>query len=155
MVWCGITSFNTVNGRYYCLIIFIWPSLRLGTWDMLTSSSLCASAVSHPSAHTESDKNCCNLILGVHKLTLTYSFNTVNGKSYCNNSFKRCMVALMKKGFNTVTGKFGYSIIFVLPSLRSGTWDVRASSSRCPSAASHPSAHTVNGKHCCNCYWFQ
>ena len=41
-------------------------------------------------------------------------------------------------------------IAFVLPSLRSGTWDVRTSSSLCSPAVSHPAAHTVSGRYCCN-----
>ena len=53
-------------------------------------------------------------------------------------------------GFNTASGRHFHSILFVFPSLRSGTRDVRPSSSLCSSAASHPSSHTASGKHCCN-----
>lgn len=118
-------SFNTVNSKYYSLITFVLPSLRSGTWYVRASSSRCFSAASHPSAHTVNDKHCCN-----SKMMMKSS--------------------LVKICFNTVNGKLHFLIIFVLPSLRSGTWDVRASSSRCSSAASPPSAHTVNGKGCCN-----
>ena len=52
--------------------------------------------------------------------------------------------------FNTVSGKHCYYITFVFPSLRSGTRDVRTSSSLHSSAASHPSSHTASGRHCCN-----
>ena len=52
--------------------------------------------------------------------------------------------------FNTASGKYYYFITFVFPSFQSGTRDVRASSSLCSSAASHPSSHTASGKHCCN-----
>ena len=52
--------------------------------------------------------------------------------------------------FNTASGKHCYFITFVFPSLRSGTRDVRASSSLCSSAASHPSSHTASGRYCCN-----
>ena len=58
----NLKSFNTVNGRYYCQITFVLPSLRSGTWDVRTSSSLCSSAVTHLSAHTVNDKDCCNML---------------------------------------------------------------------------------------------
>ena len=51
--------------------------------------------------------------------------------------------------FNTASGKHCYFITFVFPSLRSGTRDVRASSSLRSSAASHPSSHTASGRYCC------
>ena len=54
---------------------------------------------------------------------------------------------LLKQSFNTASGKYCYFITFVFPSFQSGTRDVRASSSLCSSAASHPSSHTVNGKY--------
>ncbi len=50
--------------------------------------------------------------------------------------------------FNTASGKYCYFITFVFPSLRSGTRDVRASSSLCSSAASHPSSHTASDRYC-------
>ena len=52
--------FNTTSGRCCCLITFVLPSLCSGTWDVRTSSSLCSSAVSHPSAHTVNGRYCCN-----------------------------------------------------------------------------------------------
>ena len=51
-------------------------------------------------------------------------------------------------GFNTASGKHCYFITFVFPSLRSGTRDVRASSSLRSSAASHPSSYTASGRYC-------
>ena len=58
------------------------------------------------------------------------------------------MVLLAQDCFNTASSKYCYFITFVFPSLRSGTRDVRASSSLCSSAASHPSAHTASGRYC-------
>ena len=61
---------------------------------------------------------------------------------------KLCTLNMMVLySFNTVNGKYNS---FVLPSLRSGTCNVWASSSLCSSAASHSAAHTVNGRCCCN-----
>ena len=54
--------------------------------------------------------------------------------------------------FNTASGKYCHSILFVFPSFQSGTRDVRTSSSLCSSAASHPSSHTASGRYCCNLY---
>ena len=54
-------SFNTVNGKCYCFITSVFPSFQSGTRDVRTSSSLCPSAVSHPSAHTVNGKYCCNV----------------------------------------------------------------------------------------------
>ena len=118
----GYSCFNTANSKYCYLITFVFPSLRSGTRDVRTSSSRCSSAASHPSSHT------------------------VNGK-YCCNWIKIKDSSLIKKSFNTVNGKYCYLITFVFPSLRSGTRDVRASSSLCSSAASHSSSHTINGKY--------
>ena len=188
-----VGSFNTVNGKYYCLIIFVLPSLRSGTWDVRTSSSRCSSAVSHsaahtvngrcccfitfvlpslrsgtrdvrtsssrcssavshPSAHTVNSKCCCNVLLLriISIQTKKQRFNTVNGRYYYINIASIGYNKTSWLCFNTVNGKHYCPITFVLPSLRSGTWDVRPSSSLCSSAASHPSAHTVNGKDCCN-----
>ena len=50
--------------------------------------------------------------------------------------------------FNTASGKYCCFITSVFPFLWSGTRDVRASSSLCSSATSHPSSHTVNGRYC-------
>ena len=58
--------------------------------------------------------------------------------------------ARCEHSFNTASGKYYYFITFVFPSLRSGTRDVRASSSLRSSAASHPSSHTASGRYCCN-----
>ena len=49
---------------------------------------------------------------------------------------------------HTASGKYCYFLTFVFPSLRSGTRDVRASSSLCSSASSHPSSHTASGRYC-------
>ena len=50
--------FNTASGKYCCFITFVFPSFQSGTRDVRTSSSLCSSAVSHPSSHTASGKYC-------------------------------------------------------------------------------------------------
>ena len=140
---------HTVNGKYYCFISFILPSLRSGTWDVQTSSTLRSSAVSHPSAHTVNGKCCCNEIRRKSWKQLSKSFNTVNGKCCCNlmTNDKTPTDVIMQ--FQYQNGKHCYFISFVLPSLRSGTWDVRTSSSLRSSAVAHPSAHTVNGRCCC------
>ena len=39
-----ITCFNTASGKYYYFITFVFPSLRSGTRDVWSSSSLCSSA---------------------------------------------------------------------------------------------------------------
>ena len=139
---------------------------------MRTSSSLRSSAASHSAAHTVNGRCCCNVIKLPQKLHWL-SFNTVNGKCCCNTSQKLClnshtdgfntvngkhccnsptplMLVLLLIGFNTVNGKHYFLITFVLPSLRSGTCNVWASSSLRSSAASHSAAHTVNGRCCCN-----
>ena len=54
------------------------------------------------------------------------------------------------QSFNTASSKHYYFITFVFPSLRSGTRDVRISSSLRSSAVSHPSSHTTSGRCCCN-----
>ena len=74
--------FNTVNGKCYCFITSVFPSLWSGTRDVRASSSLCSSAASHPSSHTANGKYCCNLLKPSTKLvTLVISFNTVNGQN--------------------------------------------------------------------------
>ena len=90
---------------------------------MWTSSSLCSSAVSHPSAHTASGRYYCNQLF-VQLYLLAIYFNTVNGR-YC------CLSPL-------------FYLLFVQVS------NVWASSSLRSSAASHPSAHTASDRYCCN-----
>ena len=124
--WWRIISFNTASGRYCYFITFVFPSFQSGTRDVRTSSSLRSSSASHPSSHTASGRYCCNKRMTV------------------KNSCSRITC------FNTASGKYYYFITFVFPSLRSGTRDVRASSSLRSSAASHPSSHTASGRHCCN-----
>ena len=163
---CGLGGFNTVNGRCCCFLIFVLPSLRSGTWDVRTSSSLCSSAVSHPSAHTVNGRCCCNYSIDHQTGYDRTSFNTVNGRccyfitfvlpslrsGTCDvwTSSSLCSSAVLHPAAHTVNGRYCCLIIFVLPSLCSGTWDVRTSSPLCSSAVSHPSAHTVNGRCCCN-----
>ena len=77
-------------------------------------------------------------------------FNTVNGKYYCNTTSLLQNQLRVLSRFNTINGKHCCLITFVLPSLRSGTCDVWASSSHNSSAASHSAAHIVNSKGCCN-----
>ena len=57
--------------------------------------------------------------------------------------------------FNTVNGRCYFHITFVLPSLRSGTCNVSASSPLRSSAASHSAAHTVNSRCCHNQKYFR
>ena len=52
-------GFNTASGKYCYFITFVLPSLRSGTCDVWTSSSLCSSAVSHSAAHTVNGRCCC------------------------------------------------------------------------------------------------
>ena len=78
-------------------------------------------------------------------------FNTASGRHYCNvNSIYPHNSQVLWLSFNTASGKCCYFITFVFPSLRSGTRDVRTSSSLRSSAASHPSSHTASDKYCCN-----
>ena len=84
---------------------------------------------------------------------------------------KACLSHKKVECFNTASGKYCCSILFVYPSFLSGTRDVRASSSLrssvfpslwsgtrdvrtssslCFSAASLPSSHTANSKYYCN-----
>ena len=121
-----IQVIHTTSGKYCYFITFVFPSFQSGTRDVRSSSSLRSSAASHPSSHTASGKHCCNVhILMITNLRANVGFNTASGKHYC-------------------------FITFVFPSLRSGTRDVRPSSSLRSSAASHPSSHTASGKYCCN-----
>ena len=101
--------------------------------------------------NTVNGKYCCNLQNHAkHSTRKRSSFNTASGK-YCYNALQKLMTIIwLNVCFNTVNGKYCYIITFVFPSFQSGTRDVRASSSLCFSAASHPSSHTVNGKYCRN-----
>ena len=141
---------------------------------MSASSPLRSSAASHSAAHTVNSRCCRNQKYFRNDILSTSSFNTVNGKRCCNshkaiklgakntlrfntvngrhccNSPTPLMLVLLLIGFNTVNGKHYFLITFVLPSLRSGTCNVWASSSLRSSAASHSAAHTVNGRCCCN-----
>ena len=109
------------------------------------------------SFNTVNGKCCCNCISLKLVSVMSQCFNTVNGKSCCNMSIFMKMNVPQKWCFNTVNSKGHCLITFVLPSLRSCTCDVRTSSSPCSSAVSHPTAHTVNDKYCCNtieiCLW--
>ena len=94
-----------MNGRCCCLITFVLPSLRSGTWDVRTSSSLCSSAISHPSAHTVNGRYCCNLPCLHNYVNLCLCFNTVNGKHCCNQFHVYDNMLDGKRSFNTVNGK--------------------------------------------------
>ena len=104
------------------------------------------------------------------------SFNTVSGKYCCNKKVYGTLCQLYLNCFNTASGRYccnevdiGYGDRVVctkkfqyrkrqvlllhhlcFPFLRSGTRDVRISSSLHSSAVSHPSSHTASGKYCCN-----
>ena len=161
------TRFNTVIGKYFHSILFVFPSFRSGTRDVRSSSSLRSSATSHPSSHTASGK-CCYFITfvfpslwsGTRDVRSSSSLcssaashpssHTASGRHCCNCLMIQNMGIRILAGFNTASGKCCYFIPFVFPSLRSGTRDVRPSSSLRSSAASHPSSHTASGRHCCN-----
>ena len=72
---------------------------------MRTSSSLCSSAVSHPSAHTVNGKYCCNLIeKAVEYLQPVKCSNTVNGMAITTVKANKEM-AFMLNRFNIVNDK--------------------------------------------------
>ena len=79
-----------------------------------------------------------------------HRFNTVNGRCYYNLAMHIKKQKAFLRSFNTVNSKYYFLFTFVLPSLRSGTCNVWASSSLRSSVASHSAAHTVNGRCCCN-----
>ena len=119
----ALACFNTVNGRYCCLIDFVLPSLRSGTWDVRTSSSLCSSAVSHPSAHTVNGRYCCFIIFVLPSLrsgtcdvwtspslcssAVSHSApHTASGRYYCNVRMKSAIEWLQQiNSFNTASGR--------------------------------------------------
>ena len=119
-----IQLIHTISGKHCYFITFVFPSLRSGTRDVRSSSSLLCW---HPSSHTASGRCCCNLNQA--------SINIKHGRLL---------------SFNTASGRYCYFITFVFPSFQSGTRDVRTSSSLRSSAASHPSSHTASGRCCCN-----
>ena len=124
-------SFNTASGKCCYFITFVFPSLRSGTRDVRSSSSLHFSAASHPLSHTVNGKYCCNLIeKAVEYLQPVKCSNTVNGMAITTVKANKEM-AFMLSRFNIVNGKYCCFITIVLSSLRSGTRDVRTSSSRC------------------------
>ena len=172
-----LCRFNTVSGKRCYFITFVFPSLRSGTRDVRTSSSLHSSAASHPSSHTASGKHCCNIALNVLFISqMKWGFNTASGRHCCNTQRNKSQtfrynavvsipqavgaIATWQKtmdtnsiccqSFNTASSKHYYFITFVFPSLRSGTRDVRISSSLRSSAVSHTSSHTTSGRCCCN-----
>ena len=80
-----LCRFNTVSGKRCYFITFVFPSLRSGTRDVRTSSSLHSSAASHPSSHTASGKHCCNIALNVLFISqMKWGFNTASGRHCCN-----------------------------------------------------------------------
>ena len=145
-----IQVIHTASGRCCYFITFVFPSFQSGTRDVRTSSSLRSSAASHPSSHTASGRHCCNcLMIQNMGIRILAGFNTASGKPCCNvNSIYPHNSQVLWLSFNTASGKCCYFITFVFPSLRSGTRDVRPSSSLRSSAASHPSSHTASGRHC-------
>ena len=170
-----LSGFNTASGRHCYFITFVFPSFQSGTRDVWTSSSFRSSAASHPSSHTANGKYCCNFdeskpywwrlcrvsipqavsTVATNKLEDTFkkaieSFNTASDKHCCNEEVMSPSMCVKQQRFNTASGRYCYFITFVFPSLRSGTRDVRASSSLRSSAASHPSSHTASGRYCCN-----
>ena len=161
-----LCRFNTVSGKRCYFITFVFPSLRSGTRDVRTSSSLHSSAASHPSSHTASSKHYYfitfvfpSLRSGTRDVRISSSLrssavshtssHTTSGRCCCNTSNHQKMLQKLH-GFNTASGRHYYFITFIFPSLRSGTRVVRTSSSLCSSATSHPSSHTTSSKCCCN-----
>ena len=173
-------SSHATSGKYCYFITFVFPSFQSGTRDVWTSSSFRSSAASHPSSHTANGKYCCNFdeskpywwrlcrvsipqavsTVATNKLEDTFkkaieSFNTASDKHCCNEEVMSPSMCVKQQRFNTASGRYCYFITFVFPSLRSGTRDVRTSSSLCSSAVSHPSSHTASGRYCCNrAIWF-
>ena len=109
-----VFSLYTVNGRYYYLITFVFPSLRLGTRDVRTSSSLCSSAVSHPSSHTVNGKCCCNKGMSLVSQCYLLGFNTVNGR-YCCNTFSEKESLAMANLFQYRKRSTHAPIRFIIP----------------------------------------
>jgi len=128
----SIVSFNTASGKYCYSILFVFPSFQSGTRDVRTSSSLCSSAVSHPSSHTASGKYCCNfpILMGrqlsndssvsipqavstvatiniiIISVVFLKRFNTASGKYCCNLLKKKLIRKLTQDSFNTASGKY-------------------------------------------------
>ena len=128
----SIVSFNTASGKYCYSILFVFPSFQSGTRDVRTSSSLCSSAVSHPSSHTASGKYCCNfpILMGrqlsndssvsipqavstvathenfTNNPRIMCRFNTASGKHCCN--LMECVQysVIILEGFNTASGRY-------------------------------------------------
>ena len=94
----NLSSFNTASGKYCYFITFVLPSLRSGTCDVWTSSSLCSSAVSHSAAHTVNGRCCCNLMMVWHITIMSGCFNTASGRCCCNAKTK-LMVCDIEPGF--------------------------------------------------------
>ena len=74
--------FNTVNGRCYCLITFVLPSLRSG-------------------------KQCCNWLSPLRVTILLFlCFNTVYGRYCCNMHWLAKHSTWFVKCFNTVNSRY-------------------------------------------------
>ena len=78
------------------------------------------------------DQRCADLIVAL-LLCWHPSSHIASGKYCCNLSFQ-VVIHINKQRFNTASSRYIHSILFVFPSLRSGTRDVRTSSSLCSSA---------------------
>ena len=101
-----MVCFNTVNGKYCYIITVVFPSLRSGTRDVRTSSSLCFSAASHPSSHTVNGRYCCNQIYWKNTIWILLCFNTASGKYCCNWQIGMGSHITNIMGFNTASGKY-------------------------------------------------
>ena len=151
-------SFNTASGKYIYSILFVFPSLRSGTRDVRTSSSLCSSAGTLrriPQAlstvttieysisvlqllvsyNTASGKRCCNKIcLKISYLQAWTSYNTASGKRCCNFPTICYIKDVLKNSYNTASGKRCCNL---------GTSGV-------PIASPALGYNTASGKRCCN-----
>ena len=77
-----IQLIHTISGKHCYFITFVFPSLRSGTRDVRSSSSLLCW---HPSSHTASGKCYCNLgYTTIKRLEDRYGFNTASGRCCCN-----------------------------------------------------------------------
>ena len=113
-------SFNTASGTYFHSIVF--PSLRSGTRDMRTSSSLRSSATSHPSSHTASGKYYYFITFvfpslrsgtrdvrsssSLHSSAASHpSSHTASGKHCCNLHQAKLKSSILMC-FNTASGRY-------------------------------------------------
>ena len=96
-------SFNTASGKYIYSILFVFPSLRSGTRDVRTSSSLCSSAGTLRRI-PQALSTVTTIEYSISVLQLLVSYNTASGKRCCNLYWVLLSVSLIS-GYNTASGK--------------------------------------------------